>query len=184
MTSVVPVPGWIVGSLMPPSLSCSVYAPVGSLIARAPDVVPVLVIALIDDRQRSGQGQPRGHAERQVDLHERVLRADLPVMVGQENTVLEIDLRREDLADFLGPGQFAALRDETVREIDGQDARGADPLLGAGDEEAVGRAAGGEDRSRAETEKDAGKHDAPQDEGPCRTHVSLSPGPSRAGRCV
>src|SRR5207247_9143712 len=95
------------------------------------------------------------------------------MMIEQENTVLEIDLRCEDLADFLRPGQFAALRDETVREIDGQDARGADPLLGAGDEEAVGRAAGG--ASRGCKHKDPEEHDAP------RTHFRLPSTPPLPG---
>ena len=116
---------------------------------RVVGVVEMLVIALIDDRQRPAQRQPRGHAVREVDLDERVLRPDLAVVVREEQAVLEIDLRREDVAHFLRSGQFAALRDETVRRIDGQDAGGADPFLGAGDQEAIRRPAGGEGRSRA-----------------------------------
>src|SRR2546426_12246959 len=93
-------------------------------------------------------------------------------MVGQEDTVLEVDFRRQDLADLLRSGQLAALRDEPVRQIDGQDAGGADALLRPGDQEAVGRAAGGPrggcDRKNTE------EHDGSQENLMPRLHARLS----------
>src|SRR5439155_12572380 len=101
-----------------------------------------------------------------------VMRADLAVMVEKENTVLEVDLRGQDLADLFRPGQLAALRDEPVRQIDRQDAGGADPLLRPGDQKAVGGAAGGP--SGMHDRKSTEEHDAPQDNCSLRLHACLS----------
>ena len=113
------------------------------------DVVEVLVVAVVDDRQVPGERETLGQPVRHVDLDQRVLRLDLPVVVRQQDPVLEVDLGCQHLRDAVSPRELPVLDDVPVREIDHQAPLVPDPLLGAGDQEAVRGAAGRHDRPRA-----------------------------------
>jgi len=132
---------------------------VREVLLRRADVVEMLVVALVDDRQAGRQGQAARHAVGEIDLDQRVLRPDLAVMVRQEDAVLEIDLRRQHLPHVVRAGHLPAHDDVSKGYVDRDAPRQPDPLLRPGHQEAVGRPARRPRRRRAGGEHDDAERD-------------------------
>ena len=113
-------------------------------------VIEVLMFPIEKEGKADGKSHPFRQADGQIGFSQEIESRDLPVVVWLDLPGLEIHLGDEHVVCRSGPAEFPVLGDVPEREVESHIPRGIHSFLSPRDEKAVGGAAAGRGRARAD----------------------------------